>query len=65
MENHTIISKGKIEDAILNTIRKTVIIFEDCIKMYPSQKPTCDQILYIRDVKYLLALIEKYKHGNK
>ena len=57
--NHDIIVKGNFKDARLAVIKNTVKIFEECIEQHPDKKPTCDQILYVRDIKFLLHLKEQ------
>lgn len=54
-----IVKAPNITQAYLQTIRETIRIFKDCIEAYPDKKPTCNQEQYVRDVEFLLRLIDR------
>ena len=54
-----IVKADSYEVAYLRTIKQTIQIFEECITEFPNTKPTCNQEQYVKDVRFLLGLLNK------
>jgi hypothetical protein len=54
-----IIVIGEPEKAMIQTIKQTISLSKEYIKKHSPVEPTCNLSMYVRDVNFLLSIVER------